>query len=78
MEDKINPKHYPPGSFEFMRSTCTSQQFIGYCRLTAMKYLIRLDHKDGPLINSKKAQYFINELVKEIENEDNSKTTDLR
>jgi hypothetical protein len=66
-EDKVNPKHYPNGSFDFMRSCAVNKdQFIGYCRFTAMKYLIRLEAKDEPLINAKKAQYFINELVKDL------------
>jgi len=66
-DDKINPKHYPQDSIKFMRKCSTSEQFKGYCKLTAMKYLIRLDHKDEPIINAKKSKWFLEKLIEEME-----------
>ena len=70
LDDPVRPSHYPKGSFEMMRESSTSEEFKGYCRLTAMKYLVRLNHKDTPIINAKKAQFFLNALIKELEDED--------
>jgi len=68
-KDKINPDHYQKGGIEaidVMKAVSTPQEFRAYLRLTAMKYLYRLDSKDEPITNAKKAQWYIDRLVKEM------------
>ena len=69
--DPVNPKHYSDvqgvPSIEFFKAATTEEGYKGYLQLTAMKYLFRLDNKDEPLVNAKKAQWFIEKLVKELE-----------
>jgi hypothetical protein len=71
--DMINsPKHYTAGGIEtidFMRAKATTEEFHGYLRLTVIKYLSRAPHKGASLEDYKKARWFLNRLVEEIENE---------
>ena len=72
MKDAINPDHYAIGginAIDYFRAKSTKEEFRGYLRLTAMKYLTRLGHKDSELQELKKAKWFIDELIKEYENE---------
>ena len=65
MTDPINPDHYRRGAIEaidFLQDTFTPQQFEGYLRGNAMKYLIRYDKKNG-LEDVQKAQWYIERLV---------------
>ncbi len=68
--DAVHPKHYAAvdgvESIRFFETSCTPEQWIGYLKNTAMKYLYRLDNKDDPLTNARKAKYFVDKLVKAL------------
>jgi len=66
----INPSHYKTGGIEaidYMRAKSTPEEFRGHLRLTALKYLSRYGHKDDQLQELKKAVWYINELIDELE-----------
>ena len=76
--DNVNhPSHYTYGGIEtidYMKAKATPEEFNGHLRLTALKYLSRAGHKDDTLQDYKKAQWYLNRLVKELEGE-HSETT---
>ena len=50
VSDPINPSHYQVGGIEtidYMRAKSTPEEFEGYLRLSALKYLSRVGHKHG-------------------------------
>jgi hypothetical protein len=68
--DSINPNYYKVGGIEtidYMRAKSTPEEFRGHLRLTALKYLSRVGHKDEILKEYKKAQWYLNKLVEEVE-----------
>ncbi len=73
--DAINPDHYKVGGIEtidYMRAKSTPEEFEGYLRLSAIKYLSRVGHKNGDhdaarAEEYKKALWFIERLVQECE-----------
>jgi hypothetical protein len=73
--DAINPNHYKVGGIEtidYMRAKSTPEEFEGYLRLSAIKYLSRVGHKHGDhdaarAEEYKKALWFIERLVRECE-----------
>lgn len=71
--DVVNqPSHYTFGgieTIEYMKAKSTPEEFRGHLRLTAIKYLSRAGHKDDTLQDYKKAQWYLNRLVKEMDNE---------
>ena len=54
-------------SIKFFQASSSIEQWRGYCKNTAMKYLYRLDNKDTPDVNAKKAKFFIDKLVESYE-----------
>jgi hypothetical protein len=68
--DAINPEHYKVGGIEaidYMRAKSTQEEFAGYLRLSALKYLSRAGHKGEALEDYKKAHWFVSRLVEELE-----------
>jgi hypothetical protein len=73
--DAINPEHYKVGGIEtidYMRAKSTPEEFEGYLRLSALKYLSRVGHKHGDhdaarAEEYRKALWFIDRLVREVE-----------
>jgi hypothetical protein len=73
--DAINPDHYKVGGIEtidYMRAKSTPEEFEGYLRLSAIKYLSRVGHKHGDhdaarAEEYRKALWFIERLVRECE-----------
>ena len=73
--DAINPSHYQVGGIEaidYMRAKSTPEEFEGYLRLSALKYLSRVGHKHGDhdaarAEEYRKALWFIERLVQECE-----------
>ncbi len=62
--------HYDQNGIEcidVMRATSTPDQFTGFLQLNALKYLFRANFKDTRLQNIKKAKYYIDMLVTELE-----------
>lgn len=70
-KDAINPDHYTVGgisTIDYMKAKATPEEFRGHLRLTALKYLSRYGHKDDTLQELKKAQWYLNKLIEELEN----------
>lgn len=68
--DAINPSHYQQGSVQCIDAICDALgdgQFKGYLRGNVMKYLWRLEHKGCPLENAKKAQWYLDRFISELE-----------
>lgn len=69
--DAINhPPHYKVGGIEtidYMKAKSTPEEFMGHLRLTVLKYLSRTGHKDDALQDLKKAQWYLNKLIEEME-----------
>lgn len=66
-----SPKHYKlPGlnieSVDVLRSVLTPEEFKGFCRGNALKYLIRAGRKDSELQDIKKAGVYIEWLIDTI------------
>lgn len=70
-EDLVNsPHHYTVGGIEaidYMKAKASPEEFAGYLRLSALKYLSRAGHKDNTLQEYKKAAWFLTRLIKEME-----------
>ena len=71
-KDQINPDHYKVGgieTIEYMKAKSTPEEFRGHLRLTALKYLSRYGEKDDELQELKKAKWYLDRLVQELEDE---------
>ena len=70
-QDMVNqPPHYTHGGIEtidYMEAKSTPEEFSGHLRLTAIKYLSRAGLKESTLMDLKKAQWYVNELVSFVE-----------
>jgi len=69
-KDNINPDHYKDGEIECidaMESCATKEQFIGYLRLNAMKYLWRFGKKGDPREQINKAQWYLKRLTETLD-----------
>ena len=66
MRDAINPNHYKVGGIEtidYLRAKLTPEEFVGYCRGNALKYLSRAGHKDDAAQEYRKAIWYIERLI---------------
>ena len=64
------PDHYTVGGIEaidYMVAKATPDELRGYLRLSVIKYLSRVGHKDDALQEYKKAQVFLGWLVNHLE-----------
>ncbi len=66
-EDMVNkPPHYNQGSvecIEAIRAALTKEEFEGYCKGNAMKYIWRHRHKGEPKENLDKAAWYLDKLT---------------
>ena len=66
-EDVVNhPSHYTSGGIEtidYMEAKATLEEFLGHCRLTALKYLSRAGKKDDMLQDMKKARWYLDRWI---------------
>lgn len=73
MDEKINPQHYRNGGIECIdaikAATVHKTGIEAVCTANAIKYLWRYESKNG-LEDVKKAQWYINRLVQELEKND--------
>lgn len=70
-----SPKHYKlPGlnieSIDVLRSVLTPEEFKGFCRGNALKYLIRAGKKDSELQDIKKASVYIGWCIDTIQDQE--------
>ena len=65
-EDKVNhPSHYKVGGIETIDFIEAKE--LGYLLGNVVKYISRADHKDNKLENLKKAQWYLNRVVSNLE-----------
>ena len=73
MTDFVNhPPHYTAGGVECIdaiKATMTPEAFAGYCKGNVMKYLWRYEKKEKPLEDLLKAQWYLERLIKNQENQ---------
>ena len=70
MTDNVNhPAHYASGDIECieaLEASSTPEEFQGYCKCNAQKYLWRWRDKGG-IEDLRKAQWYLTKLIKCIE-----------
>lgn len=70
-EDNVNnPPHYNYGKVECIEAieeSMTSESFRGYLKGNCMKYLWRYERKGKALEDLKKAQWYLDKLIDEVE-----------
>ena len=73
MTDEVNsPAHYTAGGIEtidYMRAKASPEEFRGYLRLNALKYLSRAGLKGDAVTDLKKAAWYVNRLIEDLESE---------
>jgi len=66
MSDMVNhPPHYTAGGIECIdaiKAALTEEEFRGYCKGNALKYIWREKHKGGEE-SMKKAEWYLNKLT---------------
>jgi len=71
MDDAINPAHYQSESgvecIDAIHAALGDEQFKGYLRGNAMKYLFRCERKGSPLENAQKCAWYVKRLIAEYE-----------
>ena len=68
--DMINPYHYVAGGIEaidVIAAKLTKEQFIGFLLGNVLKYQMRFNYKNKPLEDSKKGNWYLEKLIKELE-----------
>ena len=79
MKQQVNtPSHYNQGGIECidaLQAASTEEEFKGFCRLNAMKYLWRFGHKDHPITEGEKAKWYIQKLL-DLEYDKSRKTVE--
>jgi hypothetical protein len=66
-----SPSHYNNGSVEcidYLKDNMPYDNFLGYLEGNCKKYLHRWRYKKKPLEDLKKAQWYLNRLIKELDN----------
>lgn len=72
-KDMINPNHYKTGGIEtidYMEAKLTPEEYQGYLRGNIIKYVSRAGLKDDVLQEYKKAQWYLDRLIKHLEGDD--------
>ena len=67
-----NPSHYNIGTIEcidYLKDNMPKESFQGYLEGNFKKYLHRWRYKEKPLEDLKKARWYLDRLIKEIEND---------
>ena len=67
ISDMVNePPHYKVGGVEtidYIQAKLTPEQFEGYCKGNALKYISRANHKNDATEDLRKAIWYLNRLV---------------
>ena len=70
MSDVVNsPEHYRQGGIEAIdaiKASMTREEFKGYLRGNAQKYLWRYRHKGKPVEDLRKAKWYLDRLLVEL------------
>lgn len=68
MSDSINhPAHYNQGKVECIDALEALGIGVDYCRGNAIKYLWRISAKKNDLEDAKKARWYVDRLIKNLE-----------
>jgi len=71
VNDPVNhPIHYRAGSVECIdaiESALTFEQFYGYCKAAAIKYIWRADHKEANIQDLDKAIWYLTRARNKLE-----------
>ncbi len=71
MTGNVNhPSHYTTGGIECidaMKASMTSEAFLGYLKGNIQKYLWRYEKKLAPAEDLKKARWYLDRLIAEVE-----------
>jgi len=71
IEDLVNkPPHYGDGNIEcidYMKDNMDTMMFMGYLEGNCKKYLHRYRYKGKPLEDLKKAKWYLDRLIQEME-----------
>jgi hypothetical protein len=61
----INPAHYKDDieCVDALRAVLTEEEFLGYCRGSAIAYLWRIGRKDAPRQEAQKAMWYVSWLA---------------
>lgn len=65
-----HPEHYSAGKIECltaMKELASPEEYRGFLRLNAIKYLWRLGRKDDPVQELRKAAWYIDQLCRDLE-----------
>lgn len=69
--DYVNrPQHYADRKFEVidvMKDTQDFARYVGYLEGCVIKYIMRWDKKDNPVQDLRKAQWYLERLIGEVE-----------
>ena len=67
MTDMVNhPPHYKTGGIEaidYIQAKLTPEEFAGFCKGNALKYISRAGHKGNTAEDLRKAIWYLNRLV---------------
>jgi hypothetical protein len=70
-DDMVNhPPHYTQGGvecIEAIRASLGLEGFVAYCRGNVQKYLWRAEHKGKTVEDMKKAAWYLNRAIEELE-----------
>ena len=71
-DDTVNsPAHYNTKGVEAItaiEASMSDEEFQGYCKGNAMKYLWRYKYKGKPVEDLKKAQWYLEKLIASVQN----------
>jgi hypothetical protein len=71
-EDLVKqPPHYTRGEIEYieaMRSMLTAEEFKGFCKGNAVKYIWREDHKGSNIQDLEKSVVYLNWAIDNLKN----------
>jgi len=71
MDEMVNsPPHYKYGkkeTIDVIKDCMTNDEYHGYLKGNVLKYISRYKFKGEPLEDLKKAQWYLDRLVKEVE-----------
>jgi len=67
------PKHYNNGGIEAIEyiKQQTREGFLAYCLGNTLKYLHRWEYKGHPLQDLKKARWYLDRMIEEVEEKQN-------
>ena len=60
------PDHYNNGAIEAIKASMPENEFRGYLKGNALKYLWRYDYKGKPVEDLRKCRWYIERLIKEM------------